>query len=366
MDQWSKIDFSDLDTPCLIIDRQKVKSNIEKAINIAGGVDRLRPHVKTHKTLEVAQMQVAAGLYKFKCATISEAEMLGLANAGDVLVAYQPQGPKIERVVGLARKFPRTTFSILIDNIASANACSEHFKNADLKIGIYIDVNDGQDRTGIRPSFVETLVEGVQQLDALDLKGLHCYDGHIRMADYEERESSVRTAFQQVIDLHGKLEDRLARPLTMVAGGSPSFPVHAKFHDVECSPGTFIFWDQRYSGDYAEQPFEKAAVLATRVISKIDTHAYCFDLGHKSVASEFPFPRVSFISDHVLEQIGHSEEHLVVRSEQADILKVGDLLMAYPYHICPTVALYDQLVLIKDGRLIDRWKVIARNRKISI
>ena len=77
------IDFDQLDTPALVIDRDKVERNIQLAIKLAGGVKRLRPHVKTHKILEVAELQVAAGITKFKCATIAEAEMLGMAGAID-------------------------------------------------------------------------------------------------------------------------------------------------------------------------------------------------------------------------------------------------------------------------------------------
>ncbi len=98
---WNKINLQDIDTPALLIDKDMVEYNIQQAIVYAQGVDHFRPHVKTHKMLTVAKMQMAAGIYKFKCATIAEAEMLGMAGAPDVLIAYALQGPKIGRYLQL-------------------------------------------------------------------------------------------------------------------------------------------------------------------------------------------------------------------------------------------------------------------------
>ncbi len=365
MSDWYHIDLSEIDTPALLIDKEKVAFNIDQAIIHAGGLDRLRPHVKTHKILDVARMQLAAGIKKFKCATIPEAEMLGMAGAEDVLIAYQPQGPKIQRIRLLKEKYPATQYAVLIDNNMSAAAIDKMFSRQN-PLSVYIDINDGQNRTGIKPENVMALIDDVINMERVCISGLHCYDGHIRMPSLASRVTASTTAFSEVTTLRTVLEELLGRKVNVVAGGSPSFSVHAKYHDVECSPGTFIFWDERYASDYAEMPFQKAAILATRVISKIDANIYCLDLGHKSVASEFPFPRIKFMSPHTLEQIGHSEEHLVVRCTSADVLEVGQLLLGYPYHICPTVALYDHVHVVNNGVITKKWKVLARDRMITV
>jgi len=363
---WYDIDFSHIDTPALVIDREMVRSNIRLAIQYAGGTQRLRPHVKTHKMLEVANMEIEEGINKFKCATIPEAEMLGMARAEDVLIAYPVQGPKIDRVLSLIETFPETHFSFLIDNIDTSTEVNEKFRSAGKMIDVFIDINNGQNRTGIIIDDARKLIPLLKPLDHIKLIGLHCYDGHIRSASLEERTNACRQAFRSVVELRDEIQADQQREIKLVAGGSPSFSVHAKYHEVECSPGTFVLWDARYGGDYAEQKFQKAAVLVTRVISKIDSHTYCVDLGHKSVASEFPFPRVDFILEDQPTQIGHSEEHLIIECENADALSVGQLIIGYPYHICPTVALYDHVYVVSAGQVIDQWAVIARNRKITI
>lgn len=360
------MNLENLDTPALLIDRDKVKHNIQLAIKVVGDVQRLRPHVKTHKILEVAKLQVAAGITKFKCATIAEAEMLGMAGAADVLIAYAVQGPKVNRVIKLIEKYPNTAYSVLIDNVDSAEYINEQFKLADKLASTFIDVNNGHGRTGIKTAAVPALARACKHLDHLHINGLHCYDGHIRMSSLDERMQASRAAFEPVLALREQLTNILGKRLVIVAGGSPSFSVHAKHHEVECSPGTWIFWDQRYGEDYPEQTFARAATLATRVISKIDAYHYCLDLGHKSVASESPLPRAHFSTDHPFEQIGHSEEHLMIRTEAPDVFVPGEVLLATPYHVCPTVALYDHVEVVSDGALSGRWKVIARDRKITV
>src|ERR1700709_211265 len=111
-ENWYKIkDVDQLDTPCLVIYPERVKENIRILKGMIDDVARLRPHVKTHKCKDAALLMIAAGITKFKCATIAEAEMLGMANAPDVLLAYQPVGPKLERLIGLIRAYPETQFS---------------------------------------------------------------------------------------------------------------------------------------------------------------------------------------------------------------------------------------------------------------
>lgn len=362
---WLDLDLEDIDTPAILVSEDLVIKNIEAAIKRVGSVDRFRPHVKTHKTLEVAKMQMDQGIHKFKCATIAEAEMLGLAGAKDVMIAYQPQGPKLKRIVDLIKTYEETTFSFLIDNIGTSRTLAQYFTN-EFKAVVFVDINDGHDRTGISPSNASILIRELSDVDYISIAGLHCYDGHIRMPDLEERVKQGNSAFQEVMSLRKELEKLLDRKVELVAGGSPSFSVHADDKEVTCSPGTFVFWDERYSSNYKELPFQKAAVLATRVISKINNHRYCLDLGHKSVASEFPFPRVKFLEEMEIIQKGHSEEHLIIETTLPNALRVGQLLLAFPMHVCPTVALYDHLEVWLENGQHTQWPVVARNRSITI
>jgi D-serine deaminase-like pyridoxal phosphate-dependent protein len=150
-------------------------------------------------------------------------------------------------------------------------------------------------------------------------------------------------------------------------GGTTTFPIHAKRKNVICSPGTFIYWDNGYHDTFKEQPFEFAALVMTRVISRPSEDLICIDLGHKSIASENPLDkRVFFLNASNLTPIGHSEEHMVLKVSGQNNYQVGDVLYGVPFHICPTVALYDSAIIIAKHRAADRWNMLARNRKITI
>ena len=109
-------------SPALLVYVGRVEENIRRMIALAGGVARLRPHIKTHKLAEVIRLQQAHGITKFKCATIAEAELAADCGVADLLLAYQPVGPNVERLVQLAQKFPRTKFSAIADDAGAIRA----------------------------------------------------------------------------------------------------------------------------------------------------------------------------------------------------------------------------------------------------
>ena len=232
-------------------------------------------------------MMMEAGINKFKCATIAEAEMLAMIGAGDVLLAYQPSVARLQRLLSLVKDYPQTVFSCLVDDRNVAVKVSGACVGAGVELGVYIDLNVGMNRTGI--GSVEGAIDlyaFCMQLGGVRVIGLHAYDGHLRQTDMAERKRACDDAFDRVLRVRdGVVAKGFGEPV-IVVGGSPSFPVHASRRDVECSPGTFIYWDRGYSLVLPEQGFLPAAVLVTKVISLPADGLVCLDLGHKSVASE--------------------------------------------------------------------------------
>ena len=364
---WFNIENIDiLDSPALVIYKERVEENIRLLKGMVKSVDNLRPHVKTNKIAEVCQMMMDHGIKKFKCATIAEAEMLAMINATDVLLAYQPVGPKAERLLKLVETFPNTHFSCIIDDITAASTLSDIFTEANKVLDIYFDLNIGMNRTGIRPFHALQLIELFRALSGINIIGIHAYDGHIRDKDYSQRKFNCDRAFLQVSSLAESLKNILNKEITVVVGGTPTFPIHAHRDGVECSPGTFIFWDWGYQNIMPDEPFLFAALVVTRIISIPDADTICTDLGHKSIAAENPFPRVHFLNLPGAEPIGQSEEHLMLRVPDTSLFTVGDILYGVPVHICPTVALYDTAKVVQDKNITTQWRVVARNRSITI
>jgi D-serine deaminase-like pyridoxal phosphate-dependent protein len=112
--------------------------------------------------------------------------------------------------------------------------------------------------------------------------------------------------------------------------------------------------------------FLHAAVLMTRIVSKPAGGLICLDLGHKAVASEMPHPRIKFMNLNEYTVVNHSEEHLVINTPEAAIMKTGDVLYGIPWHICPTVDRHDFVTVIENNHATGRWNVEARKRYISI
>jgi D-serine deaminase-like pyridoxal phosphate-dependent protein len=315
----------------------------------------------------VSGLMLKAGIKKFKCATIAEAEMLAVAGAPDVLLAYQPVGPKADRLHRLAQKFPGTKFSCLIDDVRTAQHLSAVFERSNQTIDVYIDLNVGMNRTGIVPESALHLFETCRPLNGIRLTGLHAYDGHLRDPNLAIRTEQCNEAFLRVKTLQFTIKNKFNTELKIVAGGTPTYSIHRTRKEIECSPGTFIYWDKGYEQILPEQHYLHAALVITRVISKPAEDTICVDLGHKAIASENPLlNRVSFLNAPDLQPVGHSEEHMVLKTTHGSNYSVGDVLYGVPYHVCPTIALHDEAVIVQDHDVITYWNNISRKRKITV
>jgi D-serine deaminase-like pyridoxal phosphate-dependent protein len=358
-------DPAPIPTPALLVYEERLNRNLRTMINVARSPARLRPHIKTHKMAAVMARQLALGISRFKCATIAEAEMAAAAGAADLLLAYQPVGPNIARLAALRNMFPGTKFSAIVDDPEAVRALDTAWSRGRLELLVDIDV--GQHRTGVRTAEEAiALYQLIHDSRHLAVGGLHVYDGHITQSNLEERRAANSAAFALAEKVRAQLSARNLPVPKIVAGGTPTFPFYAARDDVECSPGTSVFWDAGYEKKIPDLPFVPAALVLARVVSKPSTGLLCVDLGHKALASEMPHPRVKFLNVDVKEFVTHSEEHMVIATEDASRFVVGDCVYGLPWHICPTVALYAEALVVDHGQITARWPVTARNRRITI
>jgi D-threonine aldolase len=369
MSNWYEITgVADLDSPALVVHPQRVEENVRRLVSMIDDPARLRPHIKTHKTAEGIQLMMKHGIRKFKCATIAEAELLGENGAPDVVLAYQPHGPKAERYARVIRAFPGTKWACLTDNQGSAAGMAGIFAAHGLEVPVYIDLNIGMNRSGTIPGpHVVELYTFCSKTKGIRPVGLHGYDGQHRQPDLAERTLESDKGFEAVELIASAIVHAGHPKPTIIVGGSPTFPIHARRAEVECSPGTSIFWDDGNSRICPEQLFEPAVALVTRVLSLPTPTRVCIDLGHKSVSAENDMQHRVFLPDHPdWVPVGQSEEHLVFEVPEGHGMKPGDVVYGIPYHICPTVALYERAIAVTDGRVSGEWMIRARDRKITI
>jgi D-serine deaminase-like pyridoxal phosphate-dependent protein len=356
----------DLLTPGLVVYPKRVQHNIKAMLQLAGGTERLIPHIKTHKMAAVIKLQMDAGITQFKCATLAEMQLLISCGVSKILLAHQPTKEKIKQFIHWQKANPEIACSSLVDNLESLKIFSDLAKQQAVKINLWIDLNNGMNRTGILPERADQLYHALIKDHNTVFQGFHIYDGHIRPLDLKERIAKCDTDFKPVQALINRIESKGGTVPNIITGGSPSFYPHTLRKNTLLSPGTTLFWDLGYKKIWKESPFLIAAVLITRLISKPNDNIYCFDLGHKAVASEMPLPRVEIIGMENAVHKGQSEEHLIVEFKEENNFKVGDLFYALPYHICPTVAKYNRAYTVENRTHTGYWDVQARDYQIDL
>jgi len=349
-DPWFEVgDLSDIPSPALLIDEARVRSNLARMVGIAGGVDNLRPHIKTHKMPAVLAIKRELGIDKCKAATFEEARIALDAGMADVLLAKQPVGPDIARLAELG-----SDVSVLVDDAGIARALPSGTK-------VFVDIDLGMARSGVPPERAPAIIATAQAAD-LAVRGLHLYDGHIHQSDLTER----RAAFDQAMARVDPLLPLIDSPV-VVGGGSPTFPLHAERAKnssaeirYECSPGTPVFWDWGYGHCFPDLDFQCAVHVLGRVISKPAADTVCLDIGSKAVAPDPPIPRIVVRGLEGAATLVHNEEHLVLKGQGAVPLAVGDPLVGIPIHICPTIHLHSSAWVLEKGKVVRQWQVTAR------
>ena len=368
MRDWYRIsNESEIPSPALLVYPDRITENLRRMNALAGGSHRLRPHVKTHKMPEVIRLCLAAGVDRFKAATIAEAEMTAEAGGRDILLAYPVVGPTAARLAALSQRFSAVRFRAAVDSDGGIDDLERAAVAAGVTIDTLLDLNVGMNRTGVAPGpEAMRLARRIAGSTRLSFGGLHAYDGHLTDPDHAVLVAKVEEAFAPVWALRDDLAAGGVPVPLVVAGGTPTFPILAARGDVEVGAGTTVLWDFGQPLLSPDLDFLNAAVLLARVVSHPTPGRLCIDLGHKAVASEMPHPRMRIfgLEDAVFPL--HSEEHLVVETPRAADFPIGTVLYALPRHVCPTVALHEHAVAVRDGRAAARWHVAARTRRITV
>jgi D-serine deaminase-like pyridoxal phosphate-dependent protein len=356
-------------SPGLLFYKEAIAGNLRRMVEIAGGSARLRPHVKTHKTREIVQMELELGITKHKCATLAEAEMLADCGVADIVIAYPVVGPNCGRLRKLADNYPASRFAVVADDSLAVEQLAACFSGASQAIDVLLDVNVGQNRTGIPPGEAAILFyEMLDRQPGVRPGGLHIYDGHNHQHPLAERQSAVLEQFEAAWRLRDTLLSKGLPIPRLVLGGTPTFPIHAKTQipEAECSPGTCVLSDANYGQWFSDLDFAPAALLLTRVVSRPTRSRVTFDLGYKAVSPDSPAGSRCVLWDVPdAKAVLHNEEHLVVETPAADRFRPGDVVYAQPAHICPTVALHQFAYVIEDGKLVDWWDIVARDRVLQ-
>jgi D-serine deaminase-like pyridoxal phosphate-dependent protein len=364
-------DTSKIFSPALLFYKELIVKNIELAVRMAGSASRLRPHAKTHKTREIIELELKAGITKHKCATIAEAEMLASTGVAEIFLAYNMVGPNCARLAELAMKFPQVRFAVTADDAQALEDLSKVLDAQGVTVDVLLDLDVGQHRTGMLPgAAAERLYERICSLPSIKPGGFHVYDGHQHQEDAAERKTAVLRALEPVLELRAALERRSLPVPRVICGGTPTFPIYAAldFPGLELAPGTFVLHDSGYGSRFNDlKGFTPAALLLTRVISKPTATRVTMDLGYKALASDPPAgKRCKLLDVPDYEAVLQNEEHFVIETPAAAHYRPGDVIYAVPTHVCPTVHVHREALVVENGRVTQKWEIVGRDRRLTI
>jgi D-serine deaminase-like pyridoxal phosphate-dependent protein len=358
---------AELQSPALILHRDRVRENLRRVIALCGGdPDRWRPHLKSSKIPEIWAELVRAGLRHFKVATTREAAVLAQllleqrATGAEVLLAHPLVGPALQRYARIAEEHPSLRFALLFERAEDVAEVPE-------PLALFLDLNCGMDRTGL-PLAERAEILLAARAAGSRLTGLHCYEGHRHEPDPDERRELAFADYRRLCERVGELVDAGLRVEEIVTSGTPAFRHALEFEPFarmegvrhRVSPGTVVFHDLRSEEESPELGLAPAALVFTRVVSRPTGDVVTCDAGSKAIAAEAGDPCAAVLGRPELVPMRPSEEHLPLHVRSGRAPTRGSELLLVPRHVCPTVNLAEQAVLLEGGELVGLVEVRAR------
>jgi D-serine deaminase-like pyridoxal phosphate-dependent protein len=362
------MNYRELSTPALTIDLDVVERNLDRGAKVCReqGVG-LRPHTKTHKTPEVAKMQVDRGAVGLTVAKVGEAEVMAGAGLEDILVAFPIFGAeKLRRLAQLAKL---RRILVALDNEATARELSSSAAAQDATIGVLIEFDAGFHRCGLvpGPACVE-LARKVEKLPGLTFRGLMTYFGHVWGTVEERRREALQTA-ERVDRALAVFRDERLRVEIVSGGSTPSLEfAHLIPGLTEVRPGTYVYNDLNTFYQGACRLEDCAARVVTTVISTAVAGKVIVDAGSKTLSSDqlgsgpkSGYGYVVEAPDAPIIKLNEEHGHLDI-TKSTHQFHVGEVLTVIPNHVCTCVNMHDEVSVVRNGEVQGAWRVAARGK----
>lgn len=345
----------DLVTPALILDLPAARRNIAKmADRLKTMPAEIRPHVKVHKSPELARMQVDAGAIGISTATIWEAIVLVRSGLDSIFIVNTLAGR--EKLVAMAEIAREAQVMVAVDDAKNTADIAAAARVAKSTVGVLIEVDTGMDRAGVdTPEQAVELARRVSEMDGVKLVGVTGYEGHCSLTPERDlRASKQRVAMSMLVDTADRIR-AAGLPCPIVsAGGTATWDWTATTPGItEIQAGSYAVMDNFHSPMAGD--FEKALTVLATVISRPPDRVIV-DAGNKSLGA----PALSTIRGHDLKGMRFDEEHGLFIAEPDYPLHIGDVVELVPGYAPGTVNWYDAYHIVEGDRVVDVWPVIPR------
>lgn len=352
---------SQLDTPCLVVDLNVFERNVRLCMTRLASV-RIRPHLKTAKSPEVARLLLDAGAVGICVAKVSEAEVMLAGGIDDLLITTELAGPiKARRLAELIGRWPDAHVSVVVDSWEGASALDAAVPRA---VDVLIDVNVAQDRCGVLPAHARGLADRIGELERIRIVGLQGYEGNLQhVRDPRERKLLCDRAMERLASAATDLRAG-GHAVEVVSTGGTGTSEFCAVHEVvtEVQPGSFMFMDVDYQQTRGV-PYEPALTALATVISRPRSDRVVVDAGLKTLSNDSGPALVADPPGWTYDHAG--DEHGILTSDRSDgarELRVGDRVALLPSHIDTTVNLHDVLYAHRRGELAASWTIAARGK----
>lgn len=347
----------DLVTPALILDLDVARRNIAAMAEYMRTVPaKLRPHIKVHKSPELARMQMAAGeALGLTTATVWEAVVMVRGGIDDILIANEVVGE--EKVKALAELARDARINVAIDDAHNAEELSSAALKAGSTLGVLIDLDVGMERCGVRTKEEALrLAEHVSKLRGLRLEGMMGYEGHCMLEpDPALRVQKAHAAMDKLMDAVDYLSQAGFESKVISGGGTGTYNItgaHPRLTELQA--GSYVVMDAFHA--QLVPGFPVALTVLGTVISR-QGHRVVFDTGRKVIGSELGLPRLKDVPSTTA---GIAEEHLLVDVDPGYPLKVGDRVEVISGYGPTTVNLHDVYYVVENDVVTDVWPIRAR------
>lgn len=373
------MDLTQLRTPCVLVDSTRVERNLDRLQSAATqrGL-RLRPHAKTHKSIELAKRQIAGGAVGICCAKLGEAEIFAAAGIDDIRVPYPLNPVNADRVVEL---LDRTRLSFIVDHGDVARGWSDAMRRAGREVDVLVKVDVGFHRCGIDPAGpgAAEFIARIADLRGLRFQGLLSHAGHGYGATSEEAVRGIARAEAQVMaELAGAVRTKGIEVAEISVGATPTVRYSLEQDGLtELRPGNYIYFDRTQVSLGAAGWDDCALTVLARVVTKPAPERIILDSGSKTLTNDLargfsPAPGYGTVlraidgvqaEDETLVVERLSEEHANVRvTTGTHALEPGDLVRIVPNHSCVVSNLVDAAWLVDGDRVGERLEISARGR----
>lgn len=357
-----------LNTPVLVVDRDALQRNVETmAAFTRGNGMALRPHAKTHKSVEIAKLQLAAGAVGVCCAKMGEAEALAEGGIQNILITSPVVTPQaIERLVKLNGKIGQ--LRVVADNPDNVDALAAAASKAGQALKLVVDIDPGIRRTGVPSAEAAlALAQRIATAPSLHFAGVQYYCGvqqHIE--SYADRRAAIAERMDYLRGVIDVLSNAGYAPEVVTGGGTGTHHIDAELGVLtELQAGSYVFMDKQYNDcdldGQGRKPFETSLFVDAHVISANSASMATIDAGFKALSTDGGLPVVTEGAPEGAMFVFMGDEHGALIAPGHEF-RIGDHISLAVPHCDPTVNLYDAYHVVHDGALIDIWPVSARGR----